>query len=144
MTENRRGVGVNRRTCPHKGYADLSENPSGRSATNIPPKVPKSRASGDMSLPAALSDRTRDPNKSCFKCDKVNNQYMLQCNCCERWVHATCEEITQEDMKPFTKHETLPYICTGCRGGFVNVVSCVKKIDDRVTKNEGDIVINKD
>lgn len=49
----------------------------------------------------------------CFKCH-TSRQMKIECNCCGTWVHAECEELSDEDFRFLCTTTDVEYVCSLC------------------------------
>ncbi|CAH2093494.1 unnamed protein product [Euphydryas editha] len=54
----------------------------------------------------------------CVKCSKLINQKNpgLQCNTCDKWYHASCVAMTNEQLNTLSKTDSVDWICKSCSG----------------------------
>lgn len=71
---------------------------------------------------------------SCFKCNIADNNPFLQCDSCERPVHANieCSGLNASELKVMALKgkRTLRFLCEDCLMGIRLVPKLIKKVDD--------------
>ena len=91
----------------------------------------------------AAKERKRD--YPCLKCDKhvKKNDFAIQCNMCELWIHKACAKMEDVLFEHLVKQEKLSgcvsWACTSCSSFSAKLSAGLKKVDERLTKMEATV-----
>lgn len=89
-----------------------------------------------------LKEKLDHMRQICGTCNQTSLHGRVFCDICEKWYHASCEQMTTKDLKDFSELPLdFPYICIGCRttrNGFFDFQSALKRLH-KVIYNIGDL-----
>lgn len=89
---------------------------------------------------AAKGGKGIDKGDKCAVCTGVvkDGEMGLQCEICDSWWHAKCENIGDEAYKVLQR-ENSHWFCVGCNKGVGSLITAITKIQKRQEKFEKDI-----
>ena len=76
--------------------------------------------------------------EKCGHCTKVvtDRDKGLQCELCEGWFHAACQDVSDEDYKILSKLEACHWFCKTCNVSVHKVINSVARLQKRLDKIE--------
>lgn len=83
----------------------------------------------------------------CEECDKsvLDKDNGLQCEICEHWFHAKCQNITDDAYKLLGQFDAIHWFCSGCNKGLAKIFKTLAGMQEKQVKLEKDVVeIKKD
>lgn len=85
-------------------------------------------------------DKAVDKSDKCGVCVGAvkDGEMGLQCEICEGWWHAKCENIGEEAYKVLQR-ENSHWFCVGCNKGVGSIIAAITKIQKRQEKCEKDV-----
>lgn len=92
---------------------------------------------------AEKAERVVEKGKNEEKCETCGNGFKdkecgIQCEVCEGWFHAKCENINEEGYKVL-QMENIHWYCVGCNKGIGRILVTLTKLQKRQEKFEGEI-----
>lgn len=92
-----------------------------------------------------MSAKERKKDYPCLKCEKhvKKNDFAIQCNMCELWIHKQCAKMEDVLFEHLVKQEKLygyvSWACTSCSSFSAKLSAGLKKVDERLTKVEATV-----
>lgn len=74
----------------------------------------------------------------CKTCDKLvgKEDSGIECEICESWFHAKCEELSDEEYNFLHAHKSLHWYCTACNKNVANTIMLFSNLKLKVDKIE--------
>lgn len=87
------------------------------------------------------------PPSRAFKCGSCSaaigkTQASLQCRNCKKWLHATCANVSEQELKILSDAKNMAFICSSCDGDYDDagdeMRNLNKKLDSFINKHQAD------
>ena len=95
-------------------------------------KNAKASVAAAASAAAVSCDTTKDDN--CKICDEkvVSGEYGLGCEICEKWFHAKCEGMSNEEYEFLEAHKSLHWYCEDCNKSVATTIKLFNSLKQKV------------
>lgn len=93
------------------------------------------------------SDSNNEAEEKCIVCVKLvkSDDLGMQCEICELWAHAKCENISETEYTFLGKHKSLHWYCNECNKNVAKIVKVMSTVQAKVDKLDNDVTdIKKD
>ena len=89
--------------------------------------------------------KKEDRSDRCSDCSKIvtDRDAAIQCEICEVWFHAGCQNVSDEAYKALKEIESLHWYCDGCNRGASKILHMMSAIKERQEKLDHDFGIMK-
>jgi len=69
--------------------------------------------------------------------------YRLQCELCELWYHAECQDVSKEAYRVLTRNESMHWFCKRCNASVNKVIMNVSRLQSKVEDIEENVSLIK-
>jgi hypothetical protein len=125
----------NVRSCTVTSTANAPARPSLISAK--PSSNPKKTTN---KLDPQSDDPQPDVTSSCRACPDTDNESMLLCDKCNRWLHFQCTGLSDIDLAPLISNHSFPFICTFCMSTSEEIKRLKSDLMQYVSRIESSVV----
>jgi len=84
----------------------------------------------------SVSEDKAEIDNKCAICNKATGDNWLACEVCNKWFHAKCTNINEDDYKVLHDLRTCHWFCETCNSKVGKFISNLIKLHDRITLNE--------